>query len=491
MTQTLEQPVIRGVRFFLAHTPGLVRYGSKPSRDIARDATIADAIAAHLRSYAAAVAYPPNRAFLGHIHPDTLAAMPQPWFTSAAPGTRWGAHGEIMPEEEFYGVLKICDAFDLVHLEAGFVEEARAALSPHPLLTPVDLERLGTGFPEADIVTQCGGSLPALPLYLRNGRLIGCMQAAHEEDTSLAADVLLENLTCKASAVMAMRTLLVQEQLDPLALPYVLNSGEEAVGDRYQRGGGNLAKAVAEMCGCQAATGVDMKGFCCGPVHALTVAGSLVSARVFSQVAVVGGCALAKLGMKYRGHLQYDQPILEDVLAAVAVVVSADDGVSPRLRLDALGRHTVAAGSSQKAIFEHLVSQPLERLGLQFTDVDKYATELHNPEVTEPAGSGNVPQLNYRVIAGLAAMRKEITPAQVPAFVATHGMPGFAPTQGHIASAMPFLGHAVDGLRDGSLQRVMLLAKGSLFLGRMTQMADGMSLLLERNMVGGSEEKKQ
>ena len=491
MTQTLEQPVIRGVRFFLAHTPGLVRYGSKPSRDIARDVTIADAIAAHLRSYEAALAYPPNRVFLGHIHPDTLAAMPQPWFTSAAPGTRWGAHGEIMPEEEFYGVLKICDAFDLVHLEAGFVEEARAALSLHPLLTPADLERLGTGLPEADIVTQCGGSMPALPLYLRNGRLIGCMQAAHEEDASLAADVLLENLTCKASAVMAMRTLLVQEQLDPLTLPYVLNSGEEAVGDRYQRGGGNLAKTVAEMCGCQAATGVDIKGFCCGPVHALTVAGSLVSARVFSQVAVVGGCALAKLGMKYRGHLQHDQPILEDVLAAVAVIVSADDGVSPRLRLDALGRHTVAAGSSQKAIFEHLVSQPLERLGLRFTDVDKYATELHNPEVTEPAGSGNVPQLNYRVIAGLAAMRKEIMPAQVPAFVATHGMPGFSPTQGHIASAVPFLGHAVDSLRNGSLQRVMLLAKGSLFLGRMTQMADGMSLLLERNTAGSSEEKKR
>jgi betaine reductase len=490
MTQTLEQPVIRGVRFFLAHTPGLVRYGSKPSRDIARDATIADTIATHLRSYEAAVAYPPNRAFLGHLHPDTLATMPQPWFANEAPGTRWGAHGEIMPEEEFYGVLKICDAFDLVHLEAGFVEEARAALATHPLLTVADLERLGTGFPEADIVTQCGGSTPALPLFLRNGRLIGCMQAAHEEDASLAADVLLENLACKASAVMAMRTLLVQEQLDPLTLPYVLNSGEEAVGDRYQRGGGNLAKAVAEMCGCQAATGVDIKGFCCGPVHALTVASSLVSARVFSQVAVVGGCALAKLGMKYRGHVQHDQPILEDVLAAVAVVVSADDGISPRLRLDAVGRHTVAAGSSQKAIFEHLVSQPLERLGLRFTDVDKYATELHNPEVTEPAGSGNVPQLNYRVIAGLAAMRKEITPAQVPTFVAMHGMPGFAPTQGHIASAVPFLGHAVDGLRDGSLQRVMLLAKGSLFLGRMTQMADGMSLLLERNAAGSSEEKK-
>ncbi|MBM3223504.1 MAG: glycine reductase [Candidatus Tectomicrobia bacterium] len=487
MTQTLEQPVIRGVRFFLAHTPGLVRYGSKPSRDIARDATIATAISTHLRSYEAAMAYPPNRAFLGHCAPDTLTAMAQPWFAHAAPASRWGAHGEIMPEEEFYGLLKICDAFELVRLEAGFVEEVRAALALHPLLTTADLARLGPGMPEADIVAQCRKG-DTLPLALRDGRLIGSMQSAHEEDASLGADVLLENLACKASAVMALRTLLAQEQLDPLAIPYVLNSGEEAVGDRYQRGGGNLAKAIAEMTGCAAATGVDIKGFCCGPVHALALAGGLVSARVFSQVAVVGGCALSKLGMKYRGHLQHDQPVLEDVLAAVAILVGADDGVSPRLRLDALGRHTVAAGSSQKAIFEQLVSQPLTQLGLRFGDVDKYATELHNPEVTEPAGSGNVPQLNYRVIAGLAALHKEITPAQVPAFVATHGMPGFSPTQGHIASAIPFLGHAVDGLRNGTFQRVMFLAKGSLFLGRMTQMADGMSLLLERNAAGTHEE---
>ena len=130
---------------------------------------------------------------------------------------------------------------------------------------------------------------------------------------------------------------------------------------------------------------MDIKGFCCGPVHALALAGSLVSARVFSRVAVLAGGSLAKLGMKYRGHLQHNQPILEDVLAGVAILVSANDGSSPLLRLDSLGRHTVAAGSSQKAIFEHLVSQPLERLGLRYADIDKYATELHNPEVTEPA----------------------------------------------------------------------------------------------------------
>jgi betaine reductase len=481
MTQTLEQPVIRGVRFFLAHTPGLVRYGSKPSRDIARDASIADAIGAKLRDYEAAMAYPPNRAFLGHIHPDALACLPKPWFGHTTPLERWGAHGEIMPEEEFYGLLKICDAFDLISLEAAFVEEVRPALQAHPLLSPADLDRLGAGVSEADLAASLNGTMHALPLYLRNGRRIGSILAAHEEDTSLAADVLLENLTCKATAIMAMRTLLTQEQIDPNAIPYVLNSGEEAVGDRYQRGGGNLAKAVAEMSHCQLATGVDIKGFCCGPVHALAIAGGLVSARVFPHVAVIGGCSLAKLGMKYRGHLQHNQPILEDVLAGVAVLVSADDGRSPRLRLDALGRHTVAAGSSQKAIFEHLVGHPLQQLGLKYTDIDKYATELHNPEVTEPAGSGNVPQLNYRVIAGIAAMSKQITPAQVPEFVATHGMLGYSPTQGHIASAIPFLGHAVDAMRAGTMQRAMFLAKGSLFLGRMTQMADGLSFILERN----------
>jgi betaine reductase len=477
----LAQPVVSGVRFFLAHAPGLVRYGSKPIRDMAREAAVLDTIRSHLRSYEQAAAYPPNRAFLGHLHPDALASLSKPWFDTNGKAERWGPHGELMPEESFYGILKICDAFDLVQLEAGFVEEIRPQLEAHPLITAGDLAALGSGLSTVELSALLDSSPQALTLELRSGRRIGLMHAAHDLDTSLAADVLLENLCCKATAVMAMRTLLAQQQIDPNAIPYILNSGEEAVGDRYQRGGGNLAKAVAEMSDCQLATGVDIKGFCCGPMHALMLAGSLVSARVYEQVAVIGGCSLAKLGMKYQGHVKHDQPILEDVLAGVAIIVRADDGRSPRLRLDAVGRHTVAAGSSQKAIFEHLVSQPLRDLGLRFTDIDKYATELHNPEVTEPAGSGNVPQLNYRVIAGLAAMQQEIERSEVPDFVATHGLPGFSPTQGHIASAIPFLGHALDGLTTGNLQRTLFLAKGSLFLGRMTQMADGLSFILERN----------
>jgi betaine reductase len=233
------------------------------------------------------------------------------------------------------------------------------------------------------------------------------------------------------------------------------------------------------MCSCTLATGVDIKGFCCGPVHALVLAAGLVSSRIFRQVAVIGGCSLAKLGMKFQGHLQHDQPILEDVLASVAILIGADDGRSARLRLDSIGRHTVGAGSSQQAIFEHLVAKPLSQLNLRFQDIDKYATELHNPEVTEPAGSGNVPLLNYRVLASLAALRKEITPAEIGQFATQHGMPGFSPTQGHIASAIPFLGHTLDRMAAGTMRRAMFLAKGSLFLGRMTQMADGLSFILE------------
>jgi hypothetical protein len=63
--------------------------------------------------------------------------------------------------------------------------------------------------------------------------------------------------------------------------------------------------------------------------------------------------------------------------------------------------------------------------------------------------------------------------------VTLHGMPGFSPTQGHIASAIPFLGHALDRMAAGTMRRAMFLAKGSLFLGRMTQMADGLSFILE------------
>ncbi len=472
--------VVRGARMLLAHAPGLVAHGSKPARELARDPALSARLSAHLRTYEAAAAYPPNRVFLGALSPDALAAMPRPWFTAAGPLEPRGPHGFLVPEETLYAFLKADDEFDLVWLDERFAGEARDALAHHPLALPGDVERLGAGKPASALRARIEGG-EALPLELRDGRLVGCVGRAHADDASLAADVVLENLTAKTTGVLALRTLAADGLVDAATLPYVINSGEEAVGDRYQRGGGNLAKAVAERCGCPAASGADVKAFCCGPVHAFVVAAALVAAGIFAEVAIVGGAALAKLGMKFQGHLAKGHPIVEDVLAGFAAVVGRDDGAAPVIRLDAIGRHAVGAGGAQQAILEALTVRPLAELGLRLTDVDRYATELHNPEATEPAGSGNVPLLNYRLLAALAIARGEIARPDLASFVSRHGLPGFSPTQGHIASAVPFLAHAVDGLTVGSLRRVMFLAKGSLFLGRMTQMSDGLSFILERN----------
>ncbi|MBI2304861.1 MAG: glycine reductase [Chloroflexi bacterium] len=462
----------------------MVRYGSKPFREISKEPALLVKVLERLRSFEAAAAYPPHQAFIGNLYPDDLWHIETPWYRNPpSNGHRRGLFGEIMPEEEFYGVMKICDDFDLLLLEEGIVKEVALLLERHPLLSSQDIRRLGSGVPQSRIEEKVHEE-KALPLYDQRNRLVGCLQRGHEEDQSLIPEVLIENLAARASGVMALRFMLHGLATVP-QIEYLLGCGEEAVGDRYNRGGGSLSKAIGELCGCTAATGSDVKAFCCAPIHAIVLAGSLVAAGIFKNVVVVGGGSFAKLGMKFRGHLRHDMPILEDVLAAVAILVGRDDGVSPVIRLDSIGKHDVGSGSSQQAIIEKLVVEPLDRLGLKLAQVNKYATEMHNPEITEPAGSGNVPRTNYRTIGSFAVLRGEMERGDLDHFIKVHGMPGFSPTQGHIASAIPFLGHALTKIRAGQMANAMFLAKGSLFLGRMTQLSDGMSFLLERNSGDG------
>jgi betaine reductase len=128
-----------------------------------------------------------------------------------------------------------------------------------------------------------------------------------------------------------------------------------------------------------------------------------------------------------------------------------------------------------------LVVKPLKKIGKKMMEIDRYATEMHNPEITLPAGSGNTPYTNYKMMGALAALAKEIEPKAIENFVKTKGMPGFSPTQGHVPAAVPFLGHALEAMRKGEMNTALFVAKGSLFLGRMSQLSDGMSFLLEKN----------
>jgi hypothetical protein len=478
------KPVVKGVSYFLAHVPSMIRHGSKPSREIEKDPSLLKSILEHLWSFEKAVSYPPNQVFIGNLDPDDLLRIPLPWYKNLSNhSSRWGTFGEIMPEEEFYGMMKICDEFQLLQMEEQFLKDTASKLKNHPLFGPDDLKKLDKGVSLKQIERTLSEGF-AMPIYIKGDQLVGCLQRGHEEDISLIPEILVENLTARASGVLALRHLIAKTG-EAQEIEYLLGCGEEAVGDRYNRGGGSLSKAIGELCGCTRATGSDVKAFCCAPVHAMVLAASLVSSKIFKNVAVVGGGSFAKLGMKFQGHLRSDMPILEDVLAAIAIWVSQDDGESPVIRLDSIGMHEISSGSSQQAILEKLVVEPLDHLGIKLTQVDKYATEMHNPEVTEPQGSGNVPKTNYRTIGSFAVMRKEIQREDLNRFVEVHGMPGFSPTQGHIASAVPVLGHSLRKIMKGERENTMFLAKGSLFLGRMTQLSDGVSFLLERNKGGG------
>jgi glycine/sarcosine/betaine reductase complex component C subunit beta len=460
----------------LVHAPGMACHGSKPSRELTRDPELAARFRAALRTHEQAVGYAPHQAFIGALHPRELP--PRPWTARALEGSRpEGPDGELMSELDLLGAMAAVDEFRLLVLDPDVAERAADRLAGRPSTAGLQRVRAAAGDAEA-------AAARPRTIALRLGaeeEIAGVLRGDHDEDEALSAAVLLENLVTKATATLALLHLLHRAGIDPGSVDYVISCSEEAVGDRYQRGGGNMAKAVAGAAGLSQATGADVKNFCAGPLSAMVVAGSLVAAGVCSRVAVVGGGSLPKLGMKFQGHLKHGLPVLEDVLGACALLIEADDGGSPQLRLDAVGRHRVAAGASGAQVMEALAFEPLDRLGLRALDVDDYATELHDPDVTEPQGSGNVPARNYRTLAALAVRRGEIGRDGIDAFVAEHGMPGFAPTQGHIASALCYLPHALRRLgAGGTTERVMLLAKGSLFLGRMSQLSDGMSVLLTR-----------
>lgn len=475
----MRYPSVTAVANVLAHAPGMIRHGSKPSRDLAVDPSAARTISAHTRTYESAVGYAPNQVYLGNLLPEALLSLPRPWFETPdwhAPAR--GLFGDMLDERALLGLLKVCDRARLVHLDHATLDEALAGLRRSALIAESALGRVSAS--PASVYDNLVARGAALPLWSGDA-VVGAVAGGDEHDAALTAGVLLENLAAKATGVLALTTLLrqVRDRLDPSEIDFVIAGSEEAVGDRYQRGGGNIAKAIAEEAGLTRASGMDIKAFCASTLHTLFHAAALIQAGVFSRVVVVAGGSLAKLGMKYRAHTAKGMPVLEDVIAGLAILVERNGSDDPVVRLDTLGLHTIGSGSSQQAIVENLVLEPLAKAGYQLSDVDRYATEMHNPEVTEPAGAGNVPAANYRLIGALGVLKKQIPHDGLDAFVAAHGIPGFAPTQGHIASAVCYLAHARAQIRAGKLKRVLFMAKGSLFLGRMTEMSDGVSFLVE------------
>lgn len=475
--------VIKGASYVLVHTPDMVIHNGTTQtteRIVNPESDYLKEVPKHLRTFADAVSYAPNQTYIGNTHPDDLRNIELPWYDKKMDGAdRFGKYGEIMPQEEFLLLVQVSDMFEVVRLEKGFVAAHREAFAANPIITEDIVKAIHEGVELAEIEDFIQNDR-AEGLY-HQGQLVGCVKPAHDIDTNLSAHVMLENLVSKASSVLSLLYAVRNTGIRPDEVDYVIDCAEEACGDMNQRGGGNFAKAAAEVAGLTSATGSDLRGFCAAPTHAVIEAAALVKSGAYKCVVVTSGGCTAKLGMNGKDHIKKGLPILEDCLGGFAVVVTENDGVSPEVDLGMLGRHTVGTGSSPQHVMTSLVVHGLEKKGLNILDIDKYSPEMQNPDITVPAGAGDVPLANYKMIGALAAKRGEMTPKDLNNFVQEHGMVGWAPTQGHIPSGVPYIGFACEDIKAGKIKNAMIIGKGSLFLGRMTNLFDGVSFVMHQN----------
>jgi len=131
-------PVIKKASYILVNTPDMVIHNGTTQtleKQTNPDSEYLKAIKNNLRSFEDVVAYAPNQTYIGNITPEELGEMPRPWVgKNVENANRFGKYGEIMPQDEFYGLMKISDVFDLVLLEESFVETIKEKLAKHPLL---------------------------------------------------------------------------------------------------------------------------------------------------------------------------------------------------------------------------------------------------------------------------------------------------------------------------------------------------------------------
>ena len=166
---------IKAAAYCLNFAPELaLHYGGTPAqeRKSKPDSEFLRALPEHAQAYA------PNKTYIGAMSIDELEKAPAPWIDNLGTPERFGSFGEIMPEDEFLGLMDICDVFDLIWLEEGFAASVAEKLAQNPVIGEKQLARLEKGRPESDILDVVEKQ-HALPLY-SEGRLAGCCRRAHD-----------------------------------------------------------------------------------------------------------------------------------------------------------------------------------------------------------------------------------------------------------------------------------------------------------------------
>lgn len=158
---------IKAAAYCLNFAPELaLHYGGTPAqeRKSKPDSEFLRALPEHSQTYEEAQAYAPNKTYIGAMSIDELEKAPAPWIDNLGTPERFGSFGEIMPEDEFLGLMDICDVFDLIWLEEGFAASVAEKLAQNPVIGEKQLARLEKGRPESDIPGRGGKTARPAPL---------------------------------------------------------------------------------------------------------------------------------------------------------------------------------------------------------------------------------------------------------------------------------------------------------------------------------------
>src|SRR5215210_6553730 len=111
----MTRPAVHACSLVLAHAPDLVRYGSKPTRELAadRDGLLA-ALTGSLRTYEEALAYAPHQVLIGNLAPGTLWELERPWWGHPVEAKPEGPFGAIVDQDELYRRMQEGDRFQLL-----------------------------------------------------------------------------------------------------------------------------------------------------------------------------------------------------------------------------------------------------------------------------------------------------------------------------------------------------------------------------------------
>lgn len=186
----MVKPVLKAASYVLVHTPDMIMNNGTTQtteRVVNPDSEYLKEAPKHIRSFEEVVNYLPNQVYIGNEYYGKLKEVPQPWTDEdkyLKGASKDGKKGEILPQEEFIGLIKICDVFDLVHLSKEFTAEVKEKLEAHKLIGDNLIERLGEG-DDYDMIEKLVED-HAEGLYDK-GKLVGCVKRAHDVDANLCS----------------------------------------------------------------------------------------------------------------------------------------------------------------------------------------------------------------------------------------------------------------------------------------------------------------